>query len=351
MVLKRIFEHLTIKVVSVLATVCFVMPPLANISEAAVYSSGQSNKSDITDLYREMIVVDSGESLYTANNFSGGYIGMAGSSDVSDHFVNFSIWDNGQGDLNYVVEGPDPRLGGTVSRFGNEGTGAKTTTKLRWEFNVLYKTYVKVEHLEGGSLFSGWINRADSSDWYLCGRIFVPNGNRYVGTGTVFLETLSDHEGVTRRENGATLGWVRNNSGWAAMTGLAWSCQSGHIERASGYNTSTVHYLTFEQNNQAPWYPNTWHQVPAGMVPTPSTAPDTMAAYEGPIEDISSCPATDAIAKNNWTLHYVDSEERAVGTGAAINAFDADTATYWHTQWQGGSPTHPHEIQIDMGSS
>ena len=120
---------------------------LFNAAEAAVYWNGQSNKSQVTDLYQELIVVECGDSLYTAQQFPAGYLGLAGSANVSDHFVNFSIWDNGQGDLNFVVEGPDPRLGGTVGRFGNEGTGAKTTTKLLWEFDVYYKTYVKVEHI------------------------------------------------------------------------------------------------------------------------------------------------------------------------------------------------------------
>ena len=328
---------------------CFAAGLLSDAADAAIYSHGQSNKSNITDLYREIIVVECGDSLYTAEQFGGGYIGLAGGTTVAGHWINFSIWDNGLGDLNYVVEGPDSRLGGTVERFGNEGTGAKTTTKLRWEFNVLYKTYIKVEHIGGGSLISGWINRADSPEWYICGRIYVPNSTMYLGNGLLFLETLSDHEGLTRRENGATLGWVRNSSGWGAMTGLYWSCQSGHIERASGYNTSTIHYMTFEQDNHAPWYPSTGHQVPPGMVPTPSTAPDTMPAYDGPIEDISSCPTTDAISKDGWSLLYVDSEETAGEDGAATNAFDGDTATFWHTQWWGGSPRHPHEIQIDLG--
>jgi hypothetical protein len=329
---------------------CLVLLFLVYPAVAAVYSHGQSNKSNITDLYRQIVVNECGDSLYTAQQFGGGYIGLAGSASVSDHFVNFSIWDNGQGDLNFVVEGPDPRLGGTVERFGNEGTGAKTTTKLRWDFGFLYKTYVKVEHINGGSLLSGWINRANSQDWYICGRIFIPNSTYYLGNGLMFLETLSDHEGLLGiRQNGATLGWVRNNSGWEAMTGLEWSCQSQHIERASGYNTSTIHYLTFEANNQAPWYPDTWYQVPPGMSPTPSSSPATMDAYNGPIEDISFCSTTDAISKSAWSLLYVDSEETSAEDGAATNAFDDNTSTYWHTQWSGGSPAHPHEIQIDLG--
>lgn len=51
----------------------------------------------------------------------------------------------------------------------------------------------------------------------------------------------------------------------------------------------------------------------------------------------------------NWTLRYVDSEEKVGENGAAVNAFDGNVNTMWHTRWQGSSPKHPHEIQIDLG--
>lgn len=53
--------------------------------------------------------------------------------------------------------------------------------------------------------------------------------------------------------------------------------------------------------------------------------------------------------KDQWTLVSTDSEETVGENGAAINAFDGDTNTIWHTQWNGGSPTHPHELVIDLG--
>jgi len=33
----------------------------------------------------------------------------------------------------------------------------------------------------------------------------------------------------------------------------------------------------------------------------------------------------------------------------AINSFDGDPTTFWHTQWYPVSPAHPHEIQIGLG--
>jgi len=57
------------------------------------------------------------------------------------------------------------------------------------------------------------------------------------------------------------------------------------------------------------------------------------------------------LPQGNWTLRYVDSEEKVGENGAAINAFDGKVNTLWHTRWQGASPKHPHEIQIDLGQN
>lgn len=57
------------------------------------------------------------------------------------------------------------------------------------------------------------------------------------------------------------------------------------------------------------------------------------------------------IPQTSWTLHDVNSEETSGEDGAAVNAFDGNIATIWHTGWSASEPTHPHEIQINLGSS
>ncbi len=56
------------------------------------------------------------------------------------------------------------------------------------------------------------------------------------------------------------------------------------------------------------------------------------------------------LSQLGWSLHYVDSEELVGEDGGAVNGFDGDPQTIWHTQWQGGQPVPPHEVQIDLGA-
>jgi hypothetical protein len=63
-------------------------------------------------------------------------------------------------------------------------------------------------------------------------------------------------------------------------------------------------------------------------------------------------PVGPEIPKTNWQLVYVDSEELEALDGAAINAFDDNPGTMWHTQLSAiPDPIHPHEIIIDLGDT
>jgi hypothetical protein len=82
--------------------------------------------------------------------------------------------------------------------------------------------------------------------------------------------------------------------------------------------------------------------------PTPDRRVITVVEQPDPDPD---SPGS-SIPKDGWTLVYVDSEETVAEDGAATNAFDGDSGTMWHTQWQGSpDPEHPHEIIIDLGDT
>ncbi|HQZ65476.1 MAG TPA: discoidin domain-containing protein [Planctomycetaceae bacterium] len=67
-----------------------------------------------------------------------------------------------------------------------------------------------------------------------------------------------------------------------------------------------------------------------------------------------SVDAADAVGRpiptERYTLARVDSENTDNYDGRAVNAFDGNPATMWHTQFSGASPAHPHELVIDLGA-
>jgi PKD repeat protein len=73
-----------------------------------------------------------------------------------------------------------------------------------------------------------------------------------------------------------------------------------------------------------------------------------------PIPDIRNIQVIQQqiIGKSSWSLVYVDSEElnSSGDIGPAVNGFDGDPNTIWHTEWIGSDPDLPHEIQIDLGA-
>ena len=56
-----------------------------------------------------------------------------------------------------------------------------------------------------------------------------------------------------------------------------------------------------------------------------------------------------AMTRAGWVAS-ADSQETVGEYAPVAHAIDGDTGTFWHTQWQGGSPPLPHALTIDMGS-
>lgn len=53
------------------------------------------------------------------------------------------------------------------------------------------------------------------------------------------------------------------------------------------------------------------------------------------------------LTKEDWNVVYVSTEQE--GEGYAEHIIDDDVNTYWHSQWQGKQPAHPHRLVIDLG--
>ena len=58
-----------------------------------------------------------------------------------------------------------------------------------------------------------------------------------------------------------------------------------------------------------------------------------------------------AIPQSGWSLLSVDSQETTCGHYGAVNSFDGNPATFWHTQWCPSIASIPHQIQINLGAS
>jgi len=57
-----------------------------------------------------------------------------------------------------------------------------------------------------------------------------------------------------------------------------------------------------------------------------------------------------AIARKNWKVVYVDSEENLSESAPAEMVFDGDRDTFWHSLWSAAHTSHPHTLVIDLGS-
>jgi hypothetical protein len=57
------------------------------------------------------------------------------------------------------------------------------------------------------------------------------------------------------------------------------------------------------------------------------------------------------LARSGWKVKKVDSQEVVGENGAAVNVFDGNKNSIWHTKWYQGTAPMPHEIQIDLGAN
>ena len=53
--------------------------------------------------------------------------------------------------------------------------------------------------------------------------------------------------------------------------------------------------------------------------------------------------------QSNWSIVYADSEEIGGEDGSATNAINGQAVDYWHTEWSGSKPPHPHRLVIELG--
>lgn len=106
---------------------------------------------------------------------------------------------------------------------------------------------------------------------------------------------------------------------------------------------------TFENNAK-------WQNVSFNPIVARYFALEALTEQKGqPYTSVAEIVLLDAkgqeIPRTNWKVVFADSEELSGDDGSAVNVFDLQFTSIWHTQWQGRSPKPPHQLVIDLGKA
>ena len=122
------------------------------------------------------------------------------------------------------------------------------------------------------------------------------------------------------------------------LLGYAW-----HFGNGSGIPDSSSQDPGTKQFNNPGVYTVTFAVTDSQGLSDPTPASRTVTVLN------NSGGGGGVISQGTWSLGFTDSEETVGQDGAAMNAFDGDPSTYWHTEWFQSNPVPPHEIQINLG--
>lgn len=323
-----------------------------------------------------------------------GYMGIQMNGYNNDgspkHDVIFSMWDDGSTDEDpnlpeYLKAGcVDSGEGVAVSRFNNEGTGAKTFksgnywkagTFVQFITNVRKETtsYTtvengkKVEHKQNNTLVSAWYNAQDGKGWQYMATTRLRNHNNLFGSWYSFLENYNWPTGQASRRAYYRNGFARTASSkkWYHFNQVGFGHTDGGTGTGArndyGQGATTDYTNTFYM--QTGGYTKTKQNASSVTKLTDYTPVDTInlqrlidrveqgIAKEKAAQEEERLFTESSISKDGWKVVSFSSEEtQGEGdNGRAAQTIDGNTATYWHSKWQGGDAPLPHTIVVDMG--
>lgn len=322
-----------------------------------------------------------------------GYMGIQMNGYNNDgspkHDVIFSMWDDGNVDQDpnlpeYLKAGcVDSGEGVTVSRFNNEGTGAKTFksgnlwtagTFVQFITNVRKETtsYTtvengkKVEHKQNNTLVSAWYNAQDGKGWQYMATARLRNNSDLFNSWYSFLENYNWPTGQANRRAYYRNGFARHatTNKWYHFNQVGFGHTDGGTE--TGKRNDYGQGATTD-------YPNTFFMQTGGYTKTTQTANTvTKLTDNTPVDTINLQRLIDrveqgiakekaaqeeerlftesSISKDGWKVVSFSSEEtQGEGdNGRAAQTIDGNTATYWHSQWKPSNAELPHTIVVDM---
>lgn len=359
------------------------------------FSSTASTTKTYDWAYEEILVPEGYDPLasyYMSIGFFAGYMGIQTNS-LYERRVLFSVWDIA--DRDKWPDAPKEALVSLIDKadytqansFGNEGTGGQSYVGTN-NFNT-WKTGTPVKFLmnarrDGGIIadktIPGIANKGDSirhtvvSAWYDAGE-----GWRYIATwrcprkpsDTVmfdgfysFIENYGWRNGQLPRKayyynafgrELSTGRWINfNKVGFSNTDGdvgqridfeQGVSSDEGHTDKF--YMASGGYGKTVKTENTLPLITNFAPLEELDLTPFIERVDEALKKEAGLIENLENFQYLD---KTAWkVLSYSSQEISGEGTnGRAAQIIDGNDNTYWHSQWQGATPSYPHRFVIDM---
>jgi hypothetical protein len=174
---------------------------------------------------------------------------------------------------------------------------------------------------------SRWYNGADP----LPHEIQIDLGAAYAISGFRYLP----------RQDGSHNGWIGRYEFYVSTDGVTWGTP---VATGTLANDATEKQVTFASK--------TGRYVRLRALSEVNGLPYTSMADFNVLGTAASTSTTaTTIPQLHWHLKYVDSQETVGQNNAAVNAFDGNAGTMWHSVWYGGTAPLPHEIQIDLGAT
>ncbi len=116
----------------------------------------------------------------------------------------------------------------------------------------------------------------------------------------------------------------------------------GRVTMTTATSGATIHYST---DGGA-----TWKTYTSGFNFREGGSIMAYASKDGLVQSMTTEAMVDMyISKTNWKVYSCDSQQG--GNERAENAIDGNSSTIWHTAYGGNTPSCPHEIIIDMGTT
>ena len=215
--------------------------------------------------YNELTVEESvNGSYFMACGFNRGYFGIQQLRDENTKVVIFSIWDPTKGDDPKAV-GKDQQvevLGSgedvNVSRFGGEGTGAKSMWTYRWKIGVTYRFAVRASILENRTTYSAYFYHPEAAEWKHMATFRTQTEGKLLGGYYSFVEDFR-RDGKSpneRRRARFGNGWMRLPDGkWTELTRATFTADATKLDNidagvvgkefhlATGGDTTTTNKL------------------------------------------------------------------------------------------------------------